>query len=127
MGGILLLLSLVIIHHTIELTLYARRKEIHIMSLVGASPTTVALPFLLEGVIYGIFGGGMAFGFLTLLYNFFVVLMKNEYNAHMLQDPQLLTRGTAAILIAGVGLGVIGSTASIVKYLRRPRSRVTNA
>lgn len=127
MGIILLLLSLVIIHHTIELTLYARRKEIHIMSLVGATPSTIALPFLLEGILYGLIGGGLAFGFLALLYNFLMLAMKNEYGASLLFNAELLNRGTLAILIAGVGLGLIGSAFSVVKYMRRPRSKMTNA
>ncbi|MHB9024178.1 MAG: cell division protein FtsX [Armatimonadota bacterium] len=126
-GFVLAVLSLVIIHHTIELTLFARRKEIHIMSLVGATPSTVALPFLLEGIIYGLFGGAVALGFLTLLYNFAVSAVLKEYSAHLQPVAELLPNGILAILVAGVGLGLIGSTASVIKYLSRPRSKVTNA
>lgn len=127
MGVILLLLSLVIVHHTIELTLYARRKEINIMSLVGASPSTIALPFLFEGAFYGIFGGGMALAFLALLYNVLLISARADFGARLLQLPDMLTRGGGALLIAGVVLGVSGSLFSVIKYMNRPRSKVTNA
>lgn len=126
-GAILLLLSLVIIHHTIELTLYARRKEIHIMSLVGATPATVAMPFLLEGAVYGLIGGGVAFGVLGILYQYFVAMMRTEYRAALWQSPDMLTHGLLALAVGGVVLGTIGSTMSIVKYMRSPRSKITNA
>ena len=127
MALILLLLSLVIVHHTIELTLYARRKEIHIMSLVGATPATVALPFLLEGIIYGIIGGGISFSILYFLYRFFAAMMKSDFGAQIFQSHVMVTHGLIAMAIAGVCLGLSGSVVSVMKYLHRPRSRVTNA
>lgn len=124
---ILLVLSLVIVHHTIELTLYARRKEIHIMSLVGAAPTTVALPFLLEGVVYGVLGGGISFGFLYLLYQYFALMIQSDFGSRIFSSPDLLLRGLLALALAGVFLGLSGSIVSVVKYLHRPRSKMTNA
>lgn len=127
MGIILLLLSLVIVHHTIELTLYARRKEINIMSLVGASPSTIAMPFLLEGAFYGILGGGMSFAFLALLYDVLIISARADFGASLVQLPDMLARGGGALVIAGVLLGVSGSLFSVIKYMNRPRSKVTNA
>lgn len=126
LGGILLLLSLVIIHHTIELTLYARRKEIQIMSLVGATPGTVAIPFLLEGIFYGLLGGGLALVFLILLYHFAVIAMLHQHMT-LLSSTVLVNRGAVALLVAGMALGFSGSMVSVFKYMHRPRSRQTNA
>ena len=126
-GIILLLLSLVIVHHTIELTLYARRKEVHIMSLVGATPLTVAMPFLFEGIVYGLFGGGVAFFCLLLFYRSASLTMLEKFSATLYQTPELLTHGVIAVLALGMILGLIGSMVSVIKYLRSPRSRLTNA
>lgn len=126
-GIILAVLALVIVHHTIELTLYARRKEIGIMTLVGATPTTVATPFLLEGMLYGVFGAGIALGCAWLLYGVATQHLLHDYGIGLLQDQFLLSRGALAILVVGVALGLFGSVASVTKYMRRPRSRMTNA
>jgi cell division transport system permease protein len=119
--------SLVIIHHTIELTLYARRKEIHIMTLVGATPTTVALPFLLEGMLYGLLGGGVAIGGLWGFYELAVQRMYAHFSVRLLHDIDLLSHGALILGALGIGLGLTGSMISVIKYLHRPRSRITNA
>jgi cell division transport system permease protein len=126
-GLVLALLSLIIIHHTIELTLYARRKEIHIMSLVGATPITVALPFLAEGIIYGLLGSAAALGTLIACYDMLKNFVQHQYNVPLFYDQQIFTRGATAIAVAGMALGLVGSLASVIKYLRRPRSKMTNA
>ncbi len=126
-GIILTILSLVIIHHTIELTLYARRKEINIMSLVGATPATVATPFLLEGMIYGLLGAIFALAMLSPMYSFLVSSIQSNYKYSLLSHSAQLTQGAIVILIAGVCLGLIGSLLSIGKFLRNPRSRITNS
>lgn len=126
-GIILIALALVIIHHTIELTIYARRKEIHIMALVGATPSTVAMPFLLEGMLYGLLGAGVAVGLLHILYHFTIIGVQTKYGAHLLANSPLLGQGMLVILGAGAMLGLIASTGSMLKYLKNPRSRITNA
>ena len=127
LGVILLLLSLVIVHHTIELTLYARRKEVDIMSLVGASPAIVAFPFILEGALYGIIGGGIAFAGLVVMYRMLTSMMKHDYASNLWSMTAMLRQGALALIFAGIVLGVIGSTLSVTKYMRRPRSKMTNA
>jgi cell division transport system permease protein len=56
-GGLLLLTSGVLIFNAIRLAVLARQLEIRIMRLVGASPSTVYIPFLLEGIVQGMLGG----------------------------------------------------------------------
>jgi cell division transport system permease protein len=127
LGILLAVVSLIIIHHTIELTLYARRKEIFIMSMVGATPGAIASPFVLEGITYGLIGGGVALGTLAVMYDGFAGWLKGEVGASVMNDPVMLQHGALAILVAGVALGFIGSMVSATKYLYRPRSKVTNA
>jgi cell division transport system permease protein len=65
-GGLLLFTAGILIYNAIRLAVLARRREIRIMRLVGASPATVFLPFLIEGALQGIVGGLVAGGLLFL-------------------------------------------------------------
>jgi cell division transport system permease protein len=56
LGSLLALVSLLIIFNAIRITIYAHRQEIEIMRLVGASNMFIRLPFIFEGIIYGIVG-----------------------------------------------------------------------
>lgn len=63
-GFVLLVVGGIIIFNAIELTVVARRREVRIMQLVGASIATIRIPFILEGTIHGVLGGAVAAGFL---------------------------------------------------------------
>lgn len=58
--GVLFLITVFIVSNTIRLTVYARRREIKIMQMVGATNWFIELPFVLEGIILGAIGGGVA-------------------------------------------------------------------
>ena len=64
-GLVLLVVGGIIIFNAIELTVVARRREVRIMQLVGASMATIRIPFVLEGTIHGVLGGILAAGFLA--------------------------------------------------------------
>ncbi|HLK14143.1 MAG TPA: permease-like cell division protein FtsX [Fimbriimonadaceae bacterium] len=64
-GLVLLFVGGIIIFNAIELTVVARRREVRIMQLVGASIATIRIPFVLEGTIHGVLGGAVAAGFLA--------------------------------------------------------------
>jgi len=64
--GILLILAVFLIQNTIKLTIFARREELRIQKLVGASISRVTMPFIVEGVIIGILGASVPI-LLTLL------------------------------------------------------------
>ena len=67
MAGVLLAASVFLIVNTIRLATYARRREIEVMKLVGASNWFVRVPFLAEGFVQGAIGAGLAFGGVFLL------------------------------------------------------------
>lgn len=67
LGFALCLATILIVSNTIRLTVYARRDEIDIMSLVGATNAFVRAPFVLEGAIQGLLGGGLAVASLVVL------------------------------------------------------------
>ena len=60
LGGLLLITAGILIYNAIRLTVVARRREIRIMQLVGASQRTVRTPFVIEGVIQGAIGGAIS-------------------------------------------------------------------
>jgi len=63
-----LLVSVLIIYNTVRVAIFARRSEIEIMKLVGATDWYVRTPFVIEGLIYGFFGALLAFGILLAGY-----------------------------------------------------------
>lgn len=66
---VLLVVSLFIIANTIKLATFTRREEIAIMKMVGATNGFIRLPFIIEGLILGLLGGGIAFFLEWMLYN----------------------------------------------------------
>ncbi len=114
LGMILALATLLIVANTIRLGIYARRDELQILSLVGASRAFVQTPFLLEGVLQGAAGGAIA---LALLYALFrVALPEFEFGLELLVGtaPRFFSSGEALSLIGGgAGLGLLGSAAAL--------------
>lgn len=113
------LVVLFIIVNTIRLALVARREEIEIMRLVGASDAFIRWPFIFEGAFVGLLGAALALGVLALLaapvgdlmYGFFRVLPLQF--GTLARDIVLLVVGT------GLGVGVLGSWISVRSYLAR--------
>jgi len=112
--------TLVIISTTIRLTIYARRQEIRIMQLVGATNWFIRVPFVIEGVLDGLAGGAVAAAILLPIYS-----CVQDYVGQNLQFIDLIY-STEALLIFGVGLilcgvlfGAAGSLMSLHRYLRQ--------
>lgn len=99
---ILGLAILLIIHNAIRLTLFARRREIRIMQLVGATNGFIRVPFLLEGLFYGIVGAGVAALGLVTIYGIFT-----RNSAPLIHDLMPLSTGAIApaciALLMGAG------------------------
>jgi len=114
LGIILALATLLIVSNTIRLGVLARRDELEILSLVGASRPFVQTPFLLEGVVQGAAGGAIALGLLYALFRF--ALPGFEFGLELLVGtaPRFFSSGEALIVVAGgAGLGLFGSAAAL--------------
>ena len=114
LGIILALATLLIVANTIRLGIYARRDELEILSLVGASRPFVQTPFLLEGLVQGAAGGAIALGLLYALFR--LVLPGFEFGLELLvgSAPRFFSSSEALIVIGGgAGLGLFGSAAAL--------------
>jgi len=120
LGGFLLLAALFIVSNTIKLTLYARRDELEIMALVGATMRFIKIPFMLEGAIQGFIGGLLSLVFLALS---FIFIISRSLNSFWLTpaDFELLfltVNQQLLLVLAGVILGVLGSLSSLRRFVR---------
>lgn len=122
-GLILLTLTalavLYIVVNTIQLTVYARRKEIEIMKLVGATDSFVRWPFLLEGVILGLLGAGLAALILTEAYAFLVQRLSPYRRFLPLRaDRELQVQLMVVLFAMGLFFGACGSHLSLKRHLK---------
>lgn len=118
----LLFVCLMIISNTIKLAMAARRDEIAIMKMVGATNGFIRLPFVVQGFILGIVGAGIAFGLEWLVYNGLSAKLMQMGTGDLLTiEPftQLLTIMITLFLGAGLFVGLVGSFSSIRKYMRQ--------
>jgi cell division transport system permease protein len=108
---LLLVVSLMLIANTIRLSIYARRREIEVMKLVGATNWFIRWPFVLEGLIVGLFGAALAVGILwvgkltiidPLAENF--ALVDNFSTIGFV--PLVFTLMAAAVAVSALGSGV---------------------
>ena len=110
--------TLFIMSNTIRLAVYARRSEIEIMKLVGASDMYVRAPFVIEGAVQGLFGGILAFAILAAGRAAIIGQVPSSL-AFALEMPFPVPVFLLALIMAGVVMGVAGSRISMIKVLHR--------
>lgn len=118
-GGFLLMAVLFIVSNTIKLNIMARKDELDILGLVGATPFFIKAPFLIEGMIQGAAGSLLAVillvaGYYTFLANAVNFLSFNPAESGLTFLPPTYI---GALLFGGVMLGLIGSLASLKKFI----------
>lgn len=116
---ILLITTAFIISNAIKLTLYARRREIRIMQLVGATNQFIRLPLVLEGIIFGAIGAFFAWA-LIRVGGTYVTHMAGSITPLMRQFSSDVRPGVLglAMLVMGAAIGAVGSLVSIRRFLR---------
>lgn len=124
--GLILILALLftamfLISNTIRITIVARRREIEIMKLVGATNWFVRIPFILEGMWLGILGSLVPIGLVALLYKEITDFAQPRLTGELfqlLEFTPFIYQVSALILMMGVFIGIWGSFMSIRKFLR---------
>lgn len=117
--ALLIFIALVFINNTIRLAILARRKEIAIMRLVGASNGFIRGPFLMEGAIHSVFGSFLAVGCLELIRRYVIP----EIESALTWLPVSLSGETFLIIYAvligsGLLIGLFGSAVAMRRYLK---------
>ena len=122
--GIVIALRLVtifLIVNTIKLTISARKREISIMRLVGASNFTIKTPFIVEGMILGVLGSIVPVVFTTYGYLAFYRHFDGYLYSQLIQliKPEPFIYVTSlAIIVIGIIVGMIGSASAVKRYLK---------
>jgi cell division transport system permease protein len=121
MGGLAVLLvlaSVLLIANTIRLSLYARRREVEVMKLVGATDWFIRWPFVIEGVLVGALGGLLAVLCLGVVKVALIDPLADQFA--LIAAPETINFGLLIIVLlaASVGVSALGSGLSLRRFLR---------
>ena len=117
----LIIVTAFLIANTIKITIMSRKREIEIMRLVGASNINIKIPFILEGLILGIFGSIIPVG--ITLYGY--TALYDHFGGHLFTNFIKLVEPTPFIyfisiilVLIGMIVGMFGSARAVKKYLK---------
>jgi cell division transport system permease protein len=118
LAGLLVIASILLIANTIRLSLYARRREVEVMKLVGATDWFIRWPFVMEGMLLGALGGIVAVLLLAVFKIAVIDPLAAEYA--LIAAPQTMNfPGLIALLLgAAVAVSAAGSGLSLRRFLR---------
>ncbi|MBQ1930554.1 MAG: permease-like cell division protein FtsX [Lachnospiraceae bacterium] len=120
---ILLCVSVFLINNTISMAINARKDEIRIMRLVGATKGFIRAPFMVEGLFIGLVGAAIPMGLMVLLYDRAIAYLEGKLAilAGLMSFMELKAIMQILIPVAvvlGIGIGFFGSRAAVRKYLK---------
>ena len=121
--GVLLAVSVFLINNTISVAAAFRKQESQIMRLIGATNFMIRAPFIVEGVVIGIFGAVIPLAAIYVLYTRSVVYLAERFQIlsgvlEFMPIGEIYPEMIAVALVLGVGIGFFGSLFTIRKYLR---------
>lgn len=112
-GITLLIAAIFLVSNTIRLTIYAKRKLITTMKLVGATRGFIRMPFLIEGMLHGLMGGALAAGFIWSIIYLAKAFVSNELSEFFAVEPYFY----AVMVIFGILMGLVGSGWSVKRFI----------
>ncbi|MDM8274687.1 permease-like cell division protein FtsX [Enorma phocaeensis] len=117
--ALLTFIAFIFINNTIRLSITARRREIGIMRLVGASNSFIRGPFVTEGVIQAILGALLAIGVLELGRNLLIPRIQTAIPWLSFNIPfEMYLITYAALVVVGIVIGLFGSAIAMRRYLK---------
>ncbi|MFX3616792.1 MAG: permease-like cell division protein FtsX [Sporolactobacillus sp.] len=117
----LLFTSVFLIANTIKLTIVARRREIEIMKLVGATNSFVRWPYFIEGLVMGVLGSLIPILVVIIVYHYAYYTMSISLSSMLIQlipYKEMAVNLSFMLLILGAVIGVWGSLSSVRKFLK---------
>jgi cell division transport system permease protein len=118
LAGLLMIASVLLIANTIRLSLYARRREVEVMKLVGATDWFIRWPFVMEGMLLGALGGLLAVLVLAVFKVAVVDPLAAEYALIAAPETMSFPLLVALLLGAAVAVSAAGSGLSLRRFLR---------
>lgn len=120
-GGLMALLvfaSIALVANTLRLSIFARRREVEVMKLVGATNWFIRWPFVIEGVIVGLMGGVLAVLLLTIAKETFIDPLEDRFA--LLAAPETIDFPLliVVLLVACVAVSAAGSAITLRRFLR---------
>ena len=120
---ILLLVSVFLISNTVTIGISVRKEEISIMKYIGATDFFVRAPFVIEGILIGIFGSALPLGTIYVLYNKVVEYIGTKFSVlsgllNFLPVNTVFSTLAPVVVAIGVGIGFLGSFITVRKHLR---------
>ncbi|WP_414754911.1 cell division protein FtsX [Anabaena sp. CCY 9910] len=122
--AILTLTAIAVTTTTIRLIVMARRREIEIMQLVGATSAWIYLPFILQGIAFGLFGGAIAWSFISVMQQFTGKLLTNQPEFIQFISNGLQLTATQVLLLPlillsfGATVGLMGSLFAVRRFAK---------
>lgn len=123
MGIVLALASATIIANTVSLAFYARKDEIEILRLIGATGLFIALPYIIEGAVLGAMGSGLALGLLWSGFELFRAKLADSVWLSEIRSLLEFFPAQVSILLVIAGM-ILGSFASVLSVHRWMKVRV---
>ncbi len=120
-GAVALAAALLLIFNTIRTAMFARRREIEVMKLVGATNWFIRVPFMLEGLIQGLVGGAISVAVLYLYNNYMTTQLVDSdeiqfFQNFLVESPDVLNTGIV-LLVVGALVGAVGSGLAVSRFL----------
>jgi cell division transport system permease protein len=118
LAALLVFASIALIANTIRLSIFARRREVEVMKLVGATNWFIRWPFVIEGVIVGFMGGVLAVLLLTIAKETFIDPLSDRFALLAAPDTIDFPLLIVLLLIACVAVSAAGSGITLRRFLR---------
>ncbi|MBE0583455.1 MAG: ABC transporter permease [Desulfofustis sp.] len=117
-GGLLILTSVFMVSYTIRLTILGRQAELELLKLVGATNNYIRTPFLIEGILQGLFGSTLGIISLFSLFQWIKIKFSGPGILSLFEFSFFQPQTIVTILIISIVLCAVGSYSSMQKFLR---------
>jgi cell division transport system permease protein len=118
LAALLVLASVALVANTIRLSIFARRREVEVMKLVGATNWFIRWPFVIEGLIVGAMGGILAVLLLTIAKETFVDPLSDQFALIAAPDTIDFPLLIVLLLISCMAVSALGSGMTLRRFLR---------
>jgi len=117
-AAVLLVSAALLILNTIQMAIFARRREVAVMKLVGATNWFIRVPFMLEGMLQGVLGAVVAVGVVAIVRNLLAgAVGSNVFGNQLLPGSGDVVGTGLFVLFAGALIGTVGSAFAVRRFL----------